>query len=180
MQGFYNSGTGLQVDTNVTVEFRTGFTPDTADTIVATYMMALDSLGLSGTIALESLPEGFYYLVIRHYNHLAVITDSPYEFQEGQSVVLDFSDVGSLDYAEVYGNSPMFSESDGKLSLYGGNGDGNCYVNVMDAYLWIQFNGYQCGQNDYEAASDFDGNCFINVMDAFMWTKSNGNMCYVP
>lgn len=147
---------------------------------MAAYLSYLDSFGSTSQLALEGLPNGDYYVAIKHYNHLPIISAQAYSLVAGGLYTLDFSEPLSPDYVLAHGTNSMKLETDGMLTMWGGNGDGNCYVNVLDAFIWINTNGSMEGQPTYDMAGDFDNNALVNVLDALVWINANGQMCFVP
>ena len=120
---FFTSHTGF-VDW-VLVELRTG---TSASTIVAQRAGLLKSngmiVGLDGVSPLRfGLPAGNYYIVVRHRNHLAIMTSNPITMS-------DYPTTNSYDFttaqSQAYGTNPMANLGNGNYGMIAGdvNGDG--------------------------------------------------------
>ena len=145
----------------VLVELRTG---TDAATKVATRAAFLKSNGsvvdLDGTspVGFGGISAGNYYIIIRHRNHLAVMSVNAVALSFS-SPLYDFTDWGSGQ--KVFGTATaMKNLGGGVYGMYAGNNDGNSVVNVLD-YNAV---GLQVFQSGYKLA-DHDMNGIINVLD---------------
>ena len=114
-------------------------------------------------ITLKNILEGDYYLVIKHRNHLGIMSKSPIHLSES-SQVYDFTSNSEM----AYGNDAMIKLDDNNWGMYSGDGDSNGIINILD-YKSVgnyMFNsGYQSG--------DFDMNSVVNIND---FTNSSVNL----
>lgn len=142
----------------ILLEFRTG---TSASTIAARRAVFLKSDGsivdLNGTssISLTGLVAGYYYLVVKHRNHLPIMSASPVALTE-VSTLYDFSN--SL--GKAYGTNSMVSLGAGLYGLYSGDGDLNGSINVID-YGSVGNNLFQTGYR----LGDINMDGTINVLD---------------
>ena len=180
IQGYYSAFNGVQVPAEVEVQWRTGDAPLNATNIAYVKVISLDGAGNSGEISLEGLTEGEYYLLVKHFNHLAVITEQKIEFQAGEVSKVNLSEADSPDFYGCYGILPLWQENNGKLSLRAGNADGNIYVNIADFIIWRVANGSSPGTPEWDPRANFDGNEFINIIDFGLWRWNNGFQAYIP
>lgn len=186
LHGLYNSATpensmAATGNYGLTLELR-----DSADGTGSNYRYYDIELDKYGTLAqtpldLGKVTPGNYYLVVSQLNHLPVITNSSYYFDVDTTVTLALSDTLSPDFAPVY-QTTMYTEDDGKLSLNSGNANVDpgqeLYINVLDAFVWINANGSSPGSQNWDIRADFDANGMINVLDILKWIHCNGRIGY--
>lgn len=168
LQGFYTMGN----QDSVVVELR-----DTRISIAHTFKVLPD---VEGNVQLP-IPEGSYYVVVSHRNHLAVMTDSRYTFAPGV-VTIDFTAPGVAYKPDPGMPDPMFMENDGKMSLRGGDANGDGVVNILDFALFAQANGATESppSSNWDRRTDFDGNRVINIFDFQVFAQNNGMVTYIP
>jgi hypothetical protein len=115
----------------VLVELRTG-TP--SSTKVATRAAFVESDGsvvdLDGTspVGFTGVPAGNYYIVIRHRNHLAIMSASA-EALSSSSSLYDFT----TSQSRAYGSSPMVLVGGTSYAMYAGDGNQSGIVTATDA-----------------------------------------------
>jgi hypothetical protein len=145
----------------VSLELRTGTAASTKVASRAAFLKSNGSIvDLDGTstVGFSSRAAGDYYIVIRHRNHLAVMSANAVALT-GSSSLYDFTDWGSG--RKAFGDATAMKDSGGGIyGMYAGNNDGNDVVNVLD-YNAIAFQLFQGG---YKLA-DHDMNGIINVLD---------------
>lgn len=150
----------------ILLEFRTG---TTASTVVSRKAVFLKSDGsivdLNGTsaITLTGVAAGYYYLVIKHRNHLPIMSASPVALTAA-SPLYDFSNAMN----KAYGSNSMVTLGSGVYGLFSGDGDVNGAINVID-YGSVGNNLFQTGYR----LGDIDMNGTINVLD---YTKVGSNL----
>jgi hypothetical protein len=111
-----------------------------------------------------NLPTGEYYLVIKHRNHLAIMSSKKILIEKNKNVNYDFTDSQS----KAYGVNAMAKLNDGRYAMLAGDGDANGVVNVLDFGTVannILFRGY--------AQGDIDMNGTVNILD---YAKINQNL----
>jgi hypothetical protein len=86
------------------------------------------------TLPIE-IPANNYYVIIRHRNHISIMTDNPI-YLSSNSELYDFSSSNFL----YYGND-AFALSNGKFAMYPGDADRNGAVNISD-YQIFQNNSF--------------------------------------
>jgi hypothetical protein len=85
--------------------------------------------GVTAKIALD-VPAGNYYLVIRHRNHLAVMSAEPVALSPSGSAVVDFTAAAGMTYG-AGGSKPVKTDVWGMI---GGNANSsNNMINILDA-----------------------------------------------
>jgi hypothetical protein len=108
------------------------------------------------SFSFSGLPAGEYYLVVKHRNHLSVMSRQKIMIEKGIPVEYDFTDSQS----KAYGENAMADLGDGKFGMVAGDGDANGVVNVLDfgtVANSILVRGY--------AQGDLDMNGVMNVLD---------------
>jgi hypothetical protein len=156
----------------VLIELRTG---TGSSTNVGTRAAFLKSNGtvteLNGTspVAFSVLP-GNYYVVVRHRNHLAVMSASSVDFTSG-SASYDFTTAQT----QAYGTNAMKDLGSGKFGIYAGdgNGDGGVYAEDHTLYKISQ------GREGYEAA-DYNMDGGVYAEDHTLRTINQGKETAVP
>ena len=150
----------------VLLELRTGTSATTTIVRKAAFLKSDGSVvGLDGIskVTFDGLSAGSYYVVIRHRNHLAVMSVNPLSLSDN-STLYDFT----TGQGKAYGTNPMSDLGNGKWGMTAGDGDINGLVNVIDYGTVGNFlfaTGYIFG--------DLDMNGVINVMD---YAKTNLNL----
>src|SRR5690554_94629 len=126
---------------------------------------------LDGTSLPEfNLPSGNYYVVVRHRNHLPVMSATEV-FLSNSSQLYDFSIGNNM----AYGNNPLVELAPGIYGMPAGDGSGNGIINVLDygkVANQISTNGYKTG--------DYDLNGVVNILDYSKTGKNLFKVGYVP
>jgi len=172
--GFFTSHTNI-VDW-VLVELRTGPASATVATRAAFLKndgTIVDLDGLS-PVLFTGLSAGNYYIVIRHRNHLAVMS--------ANSVSL--SGIGSLynfttAQTQAYGTNPMAALAGGGFGLYAGDSNKDGQITVLDFNTW-NFNT-KAGQTGY-VADDMNLDAQVTALDFNRWNTNTklGAVTNVP
>ena len=120
----------------------------------------------------DFLPEGAYYIVIRHRNHLSVMSSLPVIMTDS-TALYDFSTA----QAKAYGINPMFNLGNNVYGMYAGDGDANGGISSIDRNnIWFP----EKGKTGYQKG-DFNLDGIVNDTDLnFFWSISNGNLSQVP
>ena len=117
-------------------------------------------------VKIPGINAGHYYLVIKHRNHLAVMSADKIELSVNPSLY-DFTTASE----KAYGSSSQVKLSNGIYGMYAGDGNSNGNINKSDANsVWKQQNG-QMGYLD----GDFDMNGGVNIADKNADWKVNQN-----
>ncbi len=85
----------------------------------------LDPDGLSNNISLGILP-GYYYVVLRHRNHLSIMSSAPLEL-DGLTTY-DFT----TDSTQAYGSKATVKLGDGKYGMIAGDNDNDEVISISD------------------------------------------------
>jgi parallel beta-helix repeat protein len=172
LQGYYNPAADTtRVDT-ITVQLRNRSAPSLE---VDTSRVVTDKFGkVTFAFSKALVSADSFYVVVKHRNHLGVITSVPYRFAPGETTVVDLTD--SL--SKVQGTEAMWAESNGKFSLRGGDADGNGVVNAVDRNAYWRVQNGTSGTN---LPADFNGDGAVNAIDRnSIWRPNNGRASYVP
>lgn len=120
----------------------------------------------------QFLPDGFYYVVLDHRNHLSIMTGMPVYFSKTSSTSIDFRDA----------NLPLFGFNPSKVIgnqgfLFSGDANGDDQVQVVDLVnFWVKnvgASGYQ--QADWNMDGQVQNIDFINY-----WIPNAGRGSQVP
>ncbi len=180
LDGYYSGG--AQPATEIDIELRSGSTPSTATTVVASYAdVPLDASGQTGDVELTGCPSGSYFLTVHHLNHIQIITAEKIHVGYEDTAAVNLSDADDPNYAESYGYEPMGTEPDDMLSLRGGNANGDSYVNAHgDFIIWAAANGSTPVDPSWDERADYNGDDAVNSSDHSVWLNQNGWSSYVP
>ncbi len=176
--GFYSSHSDI-VDW-VLVELRTG---TAASTTVAKRSALLRNdgkiVGLDGTSPLRfGLSSGNYYVVVRHRNHLDIMSSSALTISSYPTInQYDFT--ASLSQAYSAGGDALVEVETGVFAMISGDANGDGSVNAVDRNLyWRPENGQPF---DYSKTADFNMDGAINAIDRNLhWRLNNGKSTQVP
>lgn len=116
----------------------------------------IDVAGNEG-IGFTGIPDGNYFLLIRHRNHLDVMTSNAIALPNTAAQRYDFTTAPT----QALGTNQLVDLADGRFALKAGDIDGNGIVSVND------FNTLQeeIGTNDNYAISDLNGDQEVTVDD---------------
>ena len=148
----------------VLIELRTG---TSASNIVAQRSGLLKSngmiVGLDGVNPLRfGLPSGDYYIVVRHKNHLAIMSANPVTFSSGSVTNYDFT----TGQNKAYGNNSMADLGDGSYGMYAGDTNGDGQITTLDYNLWLP--KARAAETGYESADmNLDGQ--NTTLDYNLW-----------
>ncbi len=127
-------------------------------------------------ISFEYLDNLNYYVILRHRNHLGVMSAAPYSLSLEASLAtfVDLSISGSAYGGDGSGAKVM---EPGVLALFTGDVDGNRFVQNLDIYTYsvpaLGLSGYQ--------AADSDLNGLVQNIDIYTYTVPNlGNASQIP
>ncbi len=163
----------------VLVELRTG---TAANTIVGSRAALLKSNGSivdldgSSQVKFNRIVPGNYYIVIRHRNHLPIMSANPVNLSFTNSSLYDFSTAQT----QAYGTEPMANLGSSVFGMIAGdaNGDGSINATDLNTY-WIPQNGTMY---DYQSkTADFNLDATVNATDLnTYWIPENGKATQVP
>ena len=116
---------------------------------------------------------GNYYLIVRHRNHLAVMSANPAEV-ERDTVSGGYNFSTGQD--RTYGSEPaMIQLSTGIYGLYAGDADASGDITILDRAAWRTENG-----TDGYLDSDFDLSGDVTILDRVIWRLNNSMISFVP
>lgn len=122
----------------ILLEIRTGLLANTKvaqrAALLKTDGMIVDLDGIS-QVSINNIEPGNYYVVIRHRNHLDVMSSNPVAISTGGSSLYDFT----IAQTQAYGSNPMKDLGDGKFGMYAGdaNADGTVDYNNDVLNNWL-------------------------------------------
>ena len=150
----------------VLIELRTGTSKNTMlfskPAFIRSDGKIVDEDGISN-VAIDGLKEGDYYLIIKHRNHLKIMSSKPIHLSQN-SELYDFSS----NINSAFGKDALVKLGNNNYGMYSGDGDANGMINIVDYksvgnYIF-QF-GYMIG--------DLDMNSIIDIRD---FEKSSKNL----
>ena len=130
----------------VLVELRTGIAPGTKAATRAAFIKSDGTIvDVNGTGPVEfSCIADFYYIVVRHRNHIAVMSKDAIAFTTESVAQYDFTTAQE----KAYGDTPMEQLATGVYGMYAGDADASGAVGASDRTdAWNQRN-----QNGYKSA----------------------------
>jgi hypothetical protein len=131
----------------------------------------LETDGTAGVV-FNNVDAGSYYIVIYHRNHLAIMSAVPVALSSN-STLYDFTTAMN----KAYGQDPMIELLAGKFGMYGGDGNADGVVNLVDREeVWSAQNGTM---GYLEGDFNMDGGVTINDANQ-LWNISNGKVTQVP
>ncbi|MFC1568933.1 right-handed parallel beta-helix repeat-containing protein [bacterium] len=134
----------------------------------------VDTNGTSTDIKLPGVADGNYFIVVRHRNHLAVISATAQSLNNSSALSHDFTDNSDKYYGGINGVKELET---GVWGMIAGDANGNGEVQVDDNsdYWWLQVGtaGYKSG--------DFNVNGEVQIDDqADYWWQNVGRGSQVP
>ena len=152
LEGFYDEVTGIMVPDYVYVSLRRAVNPDSIIDYAETY---LDSTGY-GTASFHQVPDGTYYIVISHRNHIETWSALTYAISHDTTLTLDFSASRSM----AYDNNQV--QHNNHWCIYGGDVNQDGFVDALDLSAVDQACYY--GLSGY-IAEDINGNELVDDSD---------------
>lgn len=124
-------------------------------------------------VLLMNTPPGPYYTVIRHRNHLAVMSSAAFQFSSGGSpALLEFTTL-----AGIYGGGGVAQVEPGVMALAAGDADLSGLIGPSDRNDHWRL---QSGRSGYLSADfSLDGFCSPSDLNAF-WRTNSGKGTAVP
>ena len=120
----------------VLLELRKESTPDVVAATQAAFVKSDGSIvSPNGTssVKLYGVPDGNYYIVVKHRNHLAVMSHDAVALSNSTSTLYDFT----TGQSQAYGTDPMKDLGDGSFGMIGGDADGDGEVTTTDYDIWL-------------------------------------------
>ena len=113
--------------------------------------------GSTGQIGLDAAEES-YYIVIKHRNHLTVMSDETHSLSSSSSTLYDFTVDESTAYDKYYGGDAKLLET-GVYGMYAGDADGSGTVDANDrADTWNDRNATGYDGSDCALSGTCDAN----------------------
>lgn len=117
-----------------------------------------------------------YYLIVRHRNHLAVMSANPVTMS-ANPLNVQVADLTILN--SVYGGNFLGVKEieTGILALYSGNSDYNVVIAPSDANIYRQETGFLYGY--YRSDHNLDGNVLPSDLNQY-WRPNSGRLSQIP
>ncbi|NWG29573.1 MAG: polysaccharide deacetylase family protein [Ignavibacteriaceae bacterium] len=125
----------------------------------------------SSPLAFKGLSDGNYYVVVRHRNHLPIMSANPVTLLKGTSVSYDFS----TSQTQAYGTNPMKVLGENIFGMYSadGNDDGGIYGEDYILYQASQ------GEEGYRI-EDYNMDGGVYGEDYILYQLNQGAETWVP
>ena len=126
----------------------------------------VDADGISNGLRFPTTAAGNYYVVIRHRNHVDIISSSTISLGSGTPTSINLGDAATI----LGGTSQAILLGNGQYALKSGDFDGNGVIQVSDFNL---FSGQTGSINQYRAADcNLDGHVTIADFNAYILNPS--------
>ncbi len=125
-------------------------------------------------VTFNSVAAGDYYIIVRHRNHLAIMSAAPQTLSQA-SPLYDFTTA----QAQAFGTNPMRDLGDGFFGMVSGDGEADGDVDAADKNLvWRPQNGTAWSYTKY---GDYNLDGGIDALDLNLeWRPDNGSATQVP
>jgi len=184
LDGYYDETTQLQRFAVLDIELRAAdrTTIVTSEPFYMVYnnnTRAIDGIG-------ENIPEGNYYLVIKHINHLPIISNQMVAFSLTETATIDISNpTNNFEYQPADTSFPAMALRSGVKIMRGGNyrysDPPNAEViNGDDWQQWYKAFGANRTSANWNEIVDGDGDGNITGTDWQLWYKNFGYSSFVP
>ena len=87
----------------------------------------------SDHVNFNGIPDGSYYIVIKHRNHLAVMSASTVSLPNTSGTVYDFT----TGQTKAHGTNPMIALDGGKYGMIAGDANSDGQVTTLDYNFWL-------------------------------------------
>lgn len=157
------------------IELRDDATPKTVQHLQPVLLQRDgDVVGIDGMSApqFEGLRHGLYNMVIRHRNHLPIMSTNPFLLTE-TGLIYNFSQEDSYTGIAGFGQYPVDANT---WVMYSGDANQNYEITGPDKSVWVPENGkfLQYSPADYNLDGDITGS------DKTFWYNNNGISSRVP
>ena len=157
----------------------------TTNTVATNFLRVPALLLQDGTISFInpcfSLPNGSYFVVIEHRNHMGIMSPTAVSIVNGV-LAFDFTTGNALTSINV-NDPPAFGQKSlgTRWAMHAGDGKKNTPttnydINFNDAQLWK----LESGVFDQYRYGDFNMNADVNFQDQVLWKANNGRYSIVP
>jgi hypothetical protein len=158
LEGFYNGTTQTQIQDTVRVYLAQATSPFTFKDST-TYFLGSNG---SSTVGFTRAVNGYYYIVVKHRNHLETWSYLAVSFSTGSPVNYNFTDTS----IKAYGNN--MKKVGSAYVLYGGDANQDGLINPYDYTIFET----QFGLSGYQVC-DFNGDGFVDGLDAIYILQPN-------
>ena len=150
----------------ILVELRTGTAANTKVAEVAAFVKNDGTIvDIDGTSLLTvSVNAGSYYIVVRHRNHLAIMSASAVPLT-GASVLYNFTTA----QAQAYGSGPMAALAGGVFGLFSGDSNRDGQITALDFNTWNS--NTKAGQTGC-VADDMNLDAQVTALDFNQWNAN--------
>ncbi len=119
-------------------------------------------------VSFKGISDGNYYIVVRHRNHLAIMTANSVPLSAGSSVSYDFTSSQS----QAYGTNAMVQLDVSYFGMIGGDGNADGTIDYPNDILNLWFpnfglNGYMDSDNNMDGSVDYPNDVLSIWFPAF-------------
>jgi hypothetical protein len=122
----------------------------------------VDDDGVTGQVIIEGLAEGSYYLLLRHRNHIAVMSAAMLTLSRTSTTLYDFTTAA----ASCYGSGGCVELEPGYWGMWAGDINQDHIISTRDYYAWYRSNFR--AESGYRIA-DVDLNGSVGISDYNLW-----------
>jgi len=115
-----------------------------------------------------------FFIVIRHRNHLSIMSSSEQLLSDAFSILYDFTTAQN----QAFGTNPMKQLEAGVFGMYTGDANGDDGVDGLDFGVWFPQNGNPW--NYTTTLGDFNLDAGVDGLDFGIWFPNNGTGTQVP
>ena len=118
----------------------------------------------SGPVKFKDVSDGNYYVVVRHRNHLPIMSANPVSLNSTNSLLYDFS----TSQSQAFGTNAIKDLGGGYFGMIGGDTNSDGFIDILDFVgpdNEIFFDGYR------NSDSNMDG--FIDIIDFILPDNNN-------
>ncbi len=118
--------------------------------------------GLADDLGLVNITDGDYYVILRHRNHLAVMSTTAQALNRTNATLYDFS----TSSAKFYGSGGSTSLGENVYGMWSGDINQDGQITTTDYTLW--YNSARAGDSGYQI-TDVNGDGQVTTSDYTIW-----------
>lgn len=126
----------------------------------------VDMDGVSPIIFNQATP-GYYYVTVRHRNHIGFRTQNILNLSTGTNNLLNFTN----NSVSIFGTFPLVKLANNTYGMNAGDSNSDGSIDAFDTILWEGQNGLF---DDYSNISDYNFDGSVDALDSIFWEINNG------